>query len=50
MAPTRLPRTMEPMELMKESLNTVEASAPVTMVNIMRLEPNQMVNRSREVP
>ena len=34
----------------KESLNTVTASPPVTMVSSIRFEPNQTVNRSRARP
>ena len=50
MAPTKLPSAIARMEERKSSLNTVVASAPVTMVSIMMLEPNQMVNKSRKVP
>ncbi len=49
-APTRLPMAIAQMEETRSSLKTVVASAPVTIVSIMMFEPNQIVNRSRNVP
>jgi hypothetical protein len=46
MLPTVRPTTAQP----NGSPNTVTASPPVTTVSSMKLEPNQMVNRSAAVP
>ena len=49
-APRRLPITIAATAGQNGCANTVVARAPVTIVSIMMLDPNQMVNRSRALP
>ena len=49
-APTRFPITIATTAGQNGCENTVVARAPVTIVSIMMLDPNQIVNRSRALP